>query len=154
MVPQSLLGYKYGAIDAQYTCNELVEALECVSQWTVVSAILCQLVPLGGRPSPVWDWMTVRSGEAKPLRGAKSWNRTQLVIQLGARSSPNWPPNGSNRATKAIGTIGNLSNRSNYEWTEQDAQKIVRELRKAVKEVENSFLGDKGAAGGGFVIKP
>lgn len=59
-----------------------------------------------------------------------------------------------NRATKAIGTIGNLSNRSNYEWTEQDVRAIVRELRKAVKEVENRFLGDKGAAGGGFAIKP
>jgi acyl-homoserine lactone acylase PvdQ len=59
-----------------------------------------------------------------------------------------------NRATHMIGTVGNLSNRSNYDWTEQDVKKIVRELRKAVKEVENRFLGDQGAAGGGFVIKP
>ena len=59
-----------------------------------------------------------------------------------------------NRATQAIRTIGNLSNRSNYDWTEQDVKKIVRELRKAVKEVEDSFLGNHGRAGGDFVIKP
>ena len=59
-----------------------------------------------------------------------------------------------NRATQAIRTIGNLSNRSNYDWTEQDAKKIVRELRKAVKEVEDRFLGNQGQVGGDFVIKP
>ena len=59
-----------------------------------------------------------------------------------------------NRATQSIRTIGNLSNRSNYDWTEQDVKKIVRELRKAVKEVEDSFLGNHGRAGGDFVIKP
>ena len=59
-----------------------------------------------------------------------------------------------NRATQAIRTIGNLSNRSNYDWTEQDVKKIARELRKAVKEVEDSFLSNHGRAGGDFVIKP
>ena len=59
-----------------------------------------------------------------------------------------------NRATQAIRTIGNLSNRSNYDWTEQDVKKIVRELRKAVKQVEDSFLGNHGRAGGDFVINP
>ena len=59
-----------------------------------------------------------------------------------------------NRATQAIRTIGNLSNRSNYDWTEQDVKKIVSELRKSVREVEDRFLGDKGAAGGDFSIKP
>jgi hypothetical protein len=59
-----------------------------------------------------------------------------------------------NRATHAIRTIGNLSNRSNYDWTEQDVKKIVRELRKAVKEVEDRFLGDKGPGSGDFFIKP
>ena len=59
-----------------------------------------------------------------------------------------------NRASHAIKTIGNLSNRSNYDWTEEDVKKIVRELRKAVKEVEDRFLGNDGRAGAGFVIKP
>ena len=59
-----------------------------------------------------------------------------------------------NRATQTIRTIGNLSNRSNYDWTEQDVKKIVRELRKAVKEVEDRFLGNHGQAGGDFVIRP
>ena len=59
-----------------------------------------------------------------------------------------------NRASHAIKTIGNLSNRSNYDWTEQDVKKIIRELRKAVKEVEDRFLGNNEHAGAGFVIKP
>ena len=59
-----------------------------------------------------------------------------------------------NRASHAIKTIGNLSNRSNYDWTEQDVKKIIRELRKAVKEVEDRFLGNKGPASGDFFIKP
>ena len=59
-----------------------------------------------------------------------------------------------NRASNSIKTIGNLSNRSNYDWTEQDVKKIIRELRKAVKEVEDRFLGNQGQVGGDFVIKP
>ncbi|MCH2584747.1 MAG: hypothetical protein MK138_08270 [Planctomycetes bacterium] len=59
-----------------------------------------------------------------------------------------------NRATQAIRTIGNLSNRSNYDWTEQDVKKIIRELRKAVKEVEDRFLGDNGRGAGDFSINP
>ena len=59
-----------------------------------------------------------------------------------------------NRASHAIKTIGNLSNRSNYDWTEEDVKKIVRELRRAVKEVEDRFLGNHGQAGGDFVIRP
>ena len=59
-----------------------------------------------------------------------------------------------NRASHAIKTIGNLSNRSNYDWTEQDVKKIVRELRRAVKEVEDRFLGNKGPGSGDFFIKP
>ena len=59
-----------------------------------------------------------------------------------------------NRASHAIKTIGHLSNRSNYDWTEQDVKKIVRELRRAVKEVEDRFLGNKGPGSGDFFIKP
>ena len=59
-----------------------------------------------------------------------------------------------NRASHAIKTIGNLSNRSNYDWTEEDVKKIVRELRRAVKEVEDRFLGNKGPGSGDFFIKP
>ena len=59
-----------------------------------------------------------------------------------------------NRASHAIKTIGNLSNRSNYDWTEEDVKKIVRELRRAVKEVEDRFLGNKRPGSGDFFIKP
>ena len=59
-----------------------------------------------------------------------------------------------NRATQSIRTIGNLSNKSNYEWTEDDVKKIIRELRKAVREVEQRFLGDTNGSGGDFTIRP
>ena len=59
-----------------------------------------------------------------------------------------------NRAISAIASIGNLSNRSNYEWSEQDVRKILRELRRAVKEVEDRFVGTDSRKGGSFVIEP
>ena len=59
-----------------------------------------------------------------------------------------------NRATQTIRTIGNLSNRSNYEWTEQDVKKIVRELRKAVREVEDRFSNKGSSSGRTFSIEP
>jgi len=59
-----------------------------------------------------------------------------------------------NRATTAIRMIGNLSNRASYEWTERDAKLIARELRKAVKEVEDRFLGDGSRSNNNFSIDP
>lgn len=59
-----------------------------------------------------------------------------------------------NRATAAIGSIGNLSNRTNYEWTEQDAKKILRELRKAVREIEDRFFNKGSRSGRTFSIEP
>jgi N-glycosylase/DNA lyase len=59
-----------------------------------------------------------------------------------------------NRAASAIESIGNLSNKSSYEWTEQDAKRILKELRRAVKEVEERFLGSGGRKGGSFTIEP
>tara|TARA_Y100001970_G_C14140559_1_gene806853 strand:- start:902 stop:1057 length:156 start_codon:yes stop_codon:yes gene_type:complete len=50
--------------------------------------------------------------------------------------------------------IGNLSNKTNYEWDESDAKQIVRELRKAVKEVEDRFTNGGNRAGDNFSIEP
>ena len=59
-----------------------------------------------------------------------------------------------NRATIAIRMVGNLSNRANYEWTESDAKLIAKELRKAVKEVEDRFLSDGTRSNNNFSINP
>ena len=59
-----------------------------------------------------------------------------------------------NRAANAIRLVGNLSNRTNYEWNATDAKLIVKELRKAVKEVEDRFLDDGTGSNNSFSIEP
>jgi hypothetical protein len=59
-----------------------------------------------------------------------------------------------NRATTAIRMIGNLSNRANYEWTETDTKLILKELRKAIKEVEDRFLNNGSRSNDHFSINP
>lgn len=49
-----------------------------------------------------------------------------------------------NKAIKDIKLIGNLSNRSNYSYTDKDADKIYRALKKAVDEMKSRF-DEKGA---------
>jgi hypothetical protein len=51
-----------------------------------------------------------------------------------------------NRALKDIQLIGNLSNRSNYFYTDEDALKIYKALRKAVDDMKSKF-DNKGALG-------
>ena len=41
-----------------------------------------------------------------------------------------------NRALKDIKLIGNLSNKSNYSYTDEDAAKIHRALKKALEDME------------------
>jgi hypothetical protein len=43
------------------------------------------------------------------------------------------------RTLKDIKLVGNLANRSNYSYTPEDAEKIVRVLRKAVDELKTKF---------------
>lgn len=45
-----------------------------------------------------------------------------------------------NRAIKDIHLISNLSNRQNYEYTEEQARKIVKVLQQGVEELKQSFL--------------
>ena len=44
-----------------------------------------------------------------------------------------------NRAIKDLQLVGNLSNRQNYEFTDQQAQKIIRRLQSEVDSIKNSF---------------
>jgi len=44
-----------------------------------------------------------------------------------------------NKAIKDIQLVGNLANRQNYEFTEEQARKIVRALQQEVDQVKQSF---------------
>lgn len=50
------------------------------------------------------------------------------------------------RALDQIRLIGNLSNRSAYDFTEDDAKKIVKALQKAVDNTKGRFA-DSGSSG-------
>ena len=49
-----------------------------------------------------------------------------------------------NRAIKDIRLIGNLANRNSYEYSEDDARKIVRALQKELDAAKARFFGDSG----------
>ncbi len=44
-----------------------------------------------------------------------------------------------NRAIKDLQLVGNLSNRRNYEYTEEQAQKIMRRLQSEVDSLKKGF---------------
>ena len=46
-----------------------------------------------------------------------------------------------NRAVKGLRLVGNLSNRAAYEYTEEDAHKIVKTLHKEVETLRQRFVG-------------
>ena len=49
-----------------------------------------------------------------------------------------------NRAIKDIRLIGNLANKNSYEYSEDDARKIVKALQKELDAAKSRFLGDSG----------
>jgi ABC-type Fe3+-hydroxamate transport system substrate-binding protein len=44
-----------------------------------------------------------------------------------------------NKAIKDLQLVGNLANRQNYEFTEEQAKKIVRALQQEVDQVKQNF---------------
>ena len=44
-----------------------------------------------------------------------------------------------NKAIKDIQLIGNLANRQNYEFTDEQAKKIVRALQQEIDQVKQNF---------------
>ncbi|MCC5610767.1 hypothetical protein LC612_29480 [Nostoc sp. CHAB 5834] len=46
-----------------------------------------------------------------------------------------------NRAIEQIRLVGNLSNRSAYEYTEDDAKKIIKALERACASTKSKLLG-------------
>ena len=47
-----------------------------------------------------------------------------------------------NRTIKDLRLIGNLSNRASYEYTEEDARKILRALQREVDDLKLRFRGE------------
>lgn len=47
-----------------------------------------------------------------------------------------------NRAIKDLRLIGNLSNRSSYEYTDEDAKKILRALQREIDDLKLRFRGE------------
>ena len=45
-----------------------------------------------------------------------------------------------NRAIKDIRLISNLANKQNYDFTDEQAKKIIRALQQEVDQVKQSFL--------------
>lgn len=48
-----------------------------------------------------------------------------------------------NRAIKDLKLVANLSNRQNYEFTDEQARKIVKALQQEVELVKQSFLSNE-----------
>lgn len=57
-----------------------------------------------------------------------------------------------NAAIKAVRLVGNLGNRSNYEYTEDDARKMVRALQKELDAAKAKFGDGSDSAGGEFQL--
>jgi hypothetical protein len=55
-------------------------------------------------------------------------------------------------AIKTLQLIANLSNRQNYEYTEEQAKKIVRALQQELDQVKHSFGSGEGAGRGDFKL--
>ncbi len=47
-----------------------------------------------------------------------------------------------NRTIKDLRLIGNLSNRASYEYTDEDARKILRALQREMEDLKLRFRGE------------
>lgn len=47
-----------------------------------------------------------------------------------------------NRTIKDLRLIGNLSNRASYEYTDEDAKKIIRSLQREIDDLKLRFRGE------------
>lgn len=47
-----------------------------------------------------------------------------------------------NRTIKDLRLIGNLSNRASYEYTDEDAKKIIRALQREIDDLKLRFRGE------------
>jgi len=59
----------------------------------------------------------------------------------------------TDRAIGAMRLLGNLSNRSNYEYTEADAQQILKALEQELKVLRTKFAEGAGARESSFRLR-
>jgi hypothetical protein len=57
-----------------------------------------------------------------------------------------------NRAIRDLKLVANLSNRQNYEYTDEQAKKIVRALQQELDTVRHSFAAEDSTAKNGFSL--
>lgn len=57
-----------------------------------------------------------------------------------------------NKAIAQLRLVGNLSNTSAYEYTDEDARKIVKALQKEVESLKAKFSDDAGSDGNDFQL--
>ena len=57
-----------------------------------------------------------------------------------------------NRTIKDMRLIGNLSNRAAYEYTEEDAKKIIRALQRELDLLKGRFVNDGGSSENEFKL--
>ena len=57
-----------------------------------------------------------------------------------------------NDAINKLQSIGKLANKRNYTYEETQAKKIVRALKRSVKDVETAFLSPDEAKNTGFTL--
>lgn len=58
-----------------------------------------------------------------------------------------------NRAIKDIRLIGNLANKNSYEYSEDDARKIIRALHKELDAAKSRFFGESGGKDNEFKLE-
>ena len=57
-----------------------------------------------------------------------------------------------NRALNDLRLVGNLANTGAYEYTEEDARKIVRAIQREVDQLKTKFNGTTSAGGADFSL--
>lgn len=90
------------------------------------------------------DWMNVQACNSTP--GAYiSQISGEYSSRMGARDKRakfvELATNRVNRAIKDLRLVGNLANRSSYEYTDDDAKKILRVLQRELDDLKLRFKG-------------
>lgn len=57
-----------------------------------------------------------------------------------------------NRALKELALIGNLANRRNYEYTDEQAKKIIKALQVGVDQLRTKFLSGQADSNNTFEL--
>jgi hypothetical protein len=96
-------------------------------------------------------------GNGTPPQATPPATEAKKGNKKGVKADPNEPKDVKfrrlanrrvNNALRILSHIGNLSSRSSYEYTSEQAAKIIAVLNGKVKEIADKFAGTKRAATG------